>query len=56
MLKREALSGVTVVFTIHQPSSEIFHLFDRLILLAEGRLMYQGPSRELVPYLDTIGL
>jgi hypothetical protein len=33
--------GRTVVATIHQPSSEIFHLFDDLILLAEGQV---GPQ------------
>ena len=26
----------TVIMTIHQPSSELFFLFDRLFLLAEG--------------------
>ena len=26
----------TVVFTIHQPSSDIYELFDRILLLVEG--------------------
>jgi ABC-type multidrug transport system ATPase subunit len=30
--------GRTVVATIHQPSSEIFHLFDDLVLLADGQV------------------
>ena len=34
--------GRTVVSTIHQPSSEIFELFDRLILLAHGEVVYDG--------------
>jgi hypothetical protein len=29
-LKALAASGRTIICTIHQPSSEIFHLFDRV--------------------------
>jgi ABC-type multidrug transport system ATPase subunit len=32
----------TVVFTIHQPRSDIFAMFDRLVLLADGWLVYSG--------------
>jgi ABC-type multidrug transport system ATPase subunit len=34
----------TVVFTIHNPNSEIFELFDRLILISEGNIIYQGKA------------
>ena len=34
----------TVVMTIHQPNSDIYDLFDRLFLLVEGKMVYQGPS------------
>ncbi|CAF1082652.1 unnamed protein product [Rotaria sp. Silwood1] len=40
--------GKTIIFTIHQPSSEIFFLFDKLYLLAEGQLAYFG-SLEKAP-------
>jgi len=36
ILKNEAKLGKTVITTIHQPSSELFMLFDRLILLHDG--------------------
>jgi len=37
--------GRTVICTIHQPSSQVFATFDRLLLLAEGRTAYLGPAR-----------
>ncbi|KAI9333965.1 P-loop containing nucleoside triphosphate hydrolase protein [Obelidium mucronatum] len=45
----------TVVATIHQPSSEIFHLFDDLLLLADGRIMYQGPAHDAIDYFRKLG-
>lgn len=32
----------TIVFTIHQPRSNIVSLFDKLVLLSEGDLIYSG--------------
>ncbi|KAL4474973.1 hypothetical protein ABPG74_001669 [Tetrahymena malaccensis] len=34
----------TVVFTIHQPSSEIWNMFDRIMLMVNGKFIYQGPG------------
>lgn len=48
VLKKVANAGASVLFTIHQPSSEIFSSFDHLILLNKGQVMYQG-SVEGVP-------
>jgi hypothetical protein len=45
-----------VVCTIHQPSSDIFHFFDDLCLLADGQVMYHGPAKEVVPYFQARGL
>ena len=43
VLREMAAKGKTVVVTIHQPSSEVFAMFDRLLLMSEGRLAYLGP-------------
>jgi len=43
LLKKEAVeSNLTIICTIHSPSSEIFHSFDRLLLLHEGHQIFQG--------------
>lgn len=36
ILRKEAARGLTVISTIHLPSSETFHLFDRLCLMHDG--------------------
>ena len=41
-LRKEADRGLAVVATIHQPSSELFFMFDRVIVLSEGRTIYNG--------------
>merc|ERR1719359_2121614 len=40
VLKELAAHGCAVLCTIHQPSSEIFQSFDKLICLAEGYTVY----------------
>jgi ABC-type multidrug transport system ATPase subunit len=45
----------TVIFTIHQPRSNIVTLFDRLILLAKGRIIYSGSQDQAQNYFGTIG-
>ena len=45
----------TVVLTIHQPRSNIVALFDQLMLLAEGRVVYSGPFHKCQSYFDSIG-
>lgn len=45
----------TVIFTIHQPRSNIVALFDSLVLLAKGRTVYSGPFSDCQGYFDHIG-
>jgi ABC-type multidrug transport system ATPase subunit/ABC-type multidrug transport system permease subunit len=45
----------TVIFTIHQPRSNIVALFDRLVLLAQGKTVYSGPLHQCQDYFDQIG-
>ncbi|CAM0870864.1 unnamed protein product [Alopecurus aequalis] len=50
-----AETGKTVITTIHQPSSRLFHKFDKLILLGRGSLLYFGKTSEAMPYFQSIG-
>lgn len=45
----------TVVFTIHQPRSNIVAMFDKLILLAGGKAVYSGEYRRCQEYFENIG-
>ncbi|RUS29334.1 putative ABC transporter, partial [Jimgerdemannia flammicorona] len=45
----------TVVFTIHQPRSNIVALFDELVLLAKGYVVYSGEAARCQTYFEGIG-
>ncbi|XP_046656190.1 protein white-like [Daphnia pulicaria] len=56
ILKNFAFSGKSVICTIHQPSSEVFSLFDRILLLAEGgRTAFFGPAGDALPFFSNLG-
>lgn len=47
--------GKTVVTTIHQPSSRLFSMFDKLILLGKGSSLYFGKASEAMLYFSSLG-
>ncbi|KAK4770720.1 hypothetical protein SAY87_031252 [Trapa incisa] len=54
-VKRLASGGRTVVTTIHQPSSRLYHMFDKVILLSDGSPIYYGPASMALDYFSSIG-
>ncbi|XP_060084867.1 uncharacterized protein LOC132564208, partial [Ylistrum balloti] len=46
----------TLVTTIHQPSSQAFHMFSNLLLLLEGQVVYFGPADSALNYLTSLGI
>lgn len=44
-----------IICTIHQPRSNIFALFDSLLLLAEGRMLYSGDAHEAETHFRSLG-
>ena len=50
LLKKLSRQGKTIISTIHQPSSESFLEFDRLLLMSDGFCVYQGEARKSAQY------
>ena len=56
VLKNITEKGIcTVVCTIHQPQKKIFELFDNLILMKKGTIIYQGPCSKGVDFIEKTG-
>lgn len=55
LLKTLASDNAAVLCTIHQPSSEVFHLFDLVIIMKAGRILYQGDAHALTGYFGSCG-
>ncbi|THG10359.1 hypothetical protein TEA_004167 [Camellia sinensis var. sinensis] len=50
-----ANGGRTIVMTIHQPSSRLFYMFHKVLLLSEGNPLYFGKGVEAMDYFSSIG-
>ncbi|KAM3961772.1 scarlet [Aphomia sociella] len=55
LLRASAAQGKTVICTIHQPSSELMALFDKLVLLAEGRVAFAGDFSGALNFFESLG-
>lgn len=49
------LMDATVLIALLQPAPETFDLFDDLILLSEGYIVYHGPRAEVLEFFESIG-
>ena len=45
----------TVIVTIHQPRTEILEVFDRIIVLSKGYMIFNGPGNEIESYFEKMG-
>ncbi|KAG6487497.1 pleiotropic drug resistance protein 2-like [Zingiber officinale] len=45
----------TVLISLLQPAPETFELFDDVILLSEGQIVYQGPREHVVEFFEFVG-
>eukprot|EP01102_Stenamoeba_stenopodia_P013098 TRINITY_DN41_c0_g1_i1.p1 TRINITY_DN41_c0_g1~~TRINITY_DN41_c0_g1_i1.p1 ORF type:complete len:626 (-),score=152.04 TRINITY_DN41_c0_g1_i1:84-1961(-) len=48
-------TGQAIVCTIHQPRSDIFNMFDSLLLLGNGETVYFGPAAKATDYFANAG-
>jgi ABC-type multidrug transport system ATPase subunit len=54
LLKKQAQKGKLLIVNIHQPSSDIFKLFDKLLVMDKGgRVVYYGDPLDAVVYFKT---
>ncbi|XP_010688122.2 ABC transporter G family member 32 isoform X1 [Beta vulgaris subsp. vulgaris] len=49
-----ALDGTTVI-SLLQPAPETYELFDDIILLSEGQIVYQGPRDSVLDFFTSMG-
>ncbi|XP_042473406.1 pleiotropic drug resistance protein 2-like isoform X1 [Zingiber officinale] len=45
----------TVLISLLQPAPETFELFDDVILISEGQIVYQGPREHVVEFFESVG-
>ncbi|XP_058088081.1 ABC transporter G family member 21 isoform X1 [Magnolia sinica] len=50
-----ARGGRTVVTTIHQPSSRLYRMFDKVVVLSEGYPIFSGSAARALDYFGSIG-
>lgn len=55
LLKDVAATQCAILCTIHQPSSEVFFLFDKVIYMRQGRIFYFGSVNSVVDYFTGKG-
>eukprot|EP01055_Gregarina_sp_Pseudo9_P002149 Gregarina_sp_Pseudo_9__2148@NODE_24_length_5670_cov_13_762742_g22_i0_p1_GENE_NODE_24_length_5670_cov_13_762742_g22_i0NODE_24_length_5670_cov_13_762742_g22_i0_p1_ORF_typecomplete_len970_score220_64ABC2_membrane/PF01061_24/0_026ABC2_membrane/PF01061_24/1_7e27ABC_tran/PF00005_27/4e26ABC2_membrane_3/PF12698_7/2_9e03ABC2_membrane_3/PF12698_7/4_2e09AAA_16/PF13191_6/0_00011AAA_16/PF13191_6/1_6e03AAA_21/PF13304_6/3_4AAA_21/PF13304_6/0_04ATPase_2/PF01637_18/0_0016AAA_29/PF13555_6/0_0046AAA_29/PF13555_6/3 len=53
VLKALATRGRTVICSVHQPRAAIFELFDSLVLMSRGQVLYHGRSHLARAWLTT---
>lgn len=49
------LTESTIFMSLLQPAPETFDLFDDIVLLSEGQIVYQGPREHIVEFFESCG-
>ncbi|GMI77981.1 PLEIOTROPIC DRUG RESISTANCE 1, pleiotropic drug resistance 1, ATP-binding cassette G29 [Hibiscus trionum] len=49
------LTDATIFMSLLQPAPETFDLFDDIVLISEGRIVYQGPREHVVQFFESCG-
>ena len=50
------ISNRTTLVTLYQAGEQIYELMDKVLLIDEGRMVYQGPASEAKQYFTDLGL
>ncbi|KAL6585268.1 Pleiotropic drug resistance protein 2 [Orobanche minor] len=49
------IMDATILISLLQPAPETFELFDDIILLSEGQIIYQGPRENILEFFESVG-
>ncbi|KAI3470595.1 hypothetical protein Pfo_027258 [Paulownia fortunei] len=49
------IMDITMIISLLQPAPETFDLFDDIILLSEGQIVYQGPREHVLDFFESVG-
>ncbi|XP_004496191.1 pleiotropic drug resistance protein 2-like [Cicer arietinum] len=49
------IMDVTMIISLLQPAPETFELFDDIILLSKGQIVYQGPRKNVLNFFESVG-
>ena len=49
------IMDITMVISLLQPAPETYDLFDDIILLSEGKIVYQGPRENVLEFFEHMG-
>ncbi|GKU91580.1 hypothetical protein SLEP1_g5436 [Rubroshorea leprosula] len=49
------IMDVTMIISLLQPAPETVELFDDIILLSEGQIVYQGPRENVLEFFQSVG-
>nr|CAB3459684.1 unnamed protein product [Digitaria exilis] len=47
--------GGTAIISLLQPAPETYDLFDDIILLSDGQIVYQGPQEDVLEFFESVG-
>lgn len=47
--------GGTALIALLQPAPETYELFDDIVLLTEGKIVYQGPRENVLEFFEAMG-
>jgi ABC-type multidrug transport system ATPase subunit len=50
-----SILGGTTVISLLQPAPETYNLFDDIILLSDGHIVYQGPREHVLEFFESMG-
>ncbi|OJJ78039.1 hypothetical protein ASPBRDRAFT_191300 [Aspergillus brasiliensis CBS 101740] len=53
--KMTDIFGLSSIVTLYQAGNGIFELFDKVLVLDEGKQIYYGPMKEARPFMESLG-